>query len=159
MLRYIDLIFAQHLLQEIRVDDPKNRIDMSLEDIEIVLSRHWASNLNTPVFLVDSVGNLIFINEAAEPLLGFRFAEIGEIGAEFWATAFSITDERGDPIPAEEQPLAIALSQQKPAHRKFNAIGLDGIKREIEATCFPLINSEGNFFGVAAMFWHTESTD
>lgn len=138
---------------------PRNRIDMSKEDIEIVLSRHWASNLNTPIFLVDSEGSLIFINEAAEPLLGFRFAEVGEISAEFWSTAFAITDNEGNIIPPEELPLAIALNHRKPAHRRFNTVGLDGVERAIETTCFPLINSEGKFLGAVALFWHLESID
>jgi len=75
---------------------------MSQEDLEIVLCRHWASNLNSPIILVDAEGNLIFFNEAAEPLIGVRFAEVGEVSAEVWSTAFAIADDDGNLLALEE---------------------------------------------------------
>ena len=132
---------------------------MSQEVLEIVLCRHWASNLNSPIFLVDSEGNLIFYNEAAEPLIGVRFAEAGEMSAEVWSTAFAIADDDGNLLTPEELPLWISLTQQRPAHRQFIAVGLDNIKRSIETTCFPLINRSGKMLGAVAVFWDLGEVD
>lgn len=132
---------------------------MSQEHVEIVLCRHWASNLNTPIFLVDAEGNLLFYNEAAEPMVGMRFAEVGEMSTEVWSTAFSITDEEGKLIAPEDLPLSIALSQQRPAHGRFNAVAFDKIERTIETTCFPLINRAGNLLGAVAIFWRMDAYD
>ena len=132
---------------------------MSSEEVEIVLCRHWASNLSTPIFLVDANGNLIFYNEAAEPMLGVRFAEVGEMSSEVWSSAFSIKDDSGNLIPAEELPLSIAINQQLPAHRTFKATAYDNVERIIETTCFPLINREGKQLGAVAIFWRLDADD
>lgn len=132
---------------------------MSHEDLEIVLCRHWASNLNTPIFLVDSEGNLIFYNEAAEPLIGVRFAEADEMSAEVWSTAFSIADDDGNPLAQEELPLWISLTEQRPAHRRFSAVGLDNNRGFIETTCFPLISQSGKLLGAVAIFWRLDEGD
>ena len=132
---------------------------MSNEDVEIVLCRHWASNLSTPIFLVDASGNLIFYNEAAEPMLGVRFAEVGEMGSEIWSTTFSITDDAGNLIPPDDLPLSIALNQQRPAHGRFKATAYDKVERIIETTCFPLINRGGRQLGAVAIFWRFDSED
>ena len=50
--------------------------------IEIILSRQLADCLSMPVFITDTVGNLIFYNEPAENLLGTRFEETGEMKVE-----------------------------------------------------------------------------
>jgi len=51
------------------------------KDIEVILSRHLASCLAMPIFIVDPVGNLLFYNEPAELILGRRFEETGEMPA------------------------------------------------------------------------------
>jgi PAS domain-containing protein len=148
------------LLQAIReVQTQGKQIDMPQEEIEIVLSRHWVSNLSVPMFLVDSEGNLIFFNEAAEPLLGLHFAEVGTMKAEDWSTTFAITDVDEGLIPQDELPLWIALNKQKPAHRRFNTVGLDNVERIVETTCFPLISRDGTMHGAIAVFWHITDVD
>jgi PAS domain-containing protein len=126
---------------------------MSQLEIENILCRHWASHLQTPVFLVDPEGNLLFYNEAAEPLLGRRFAETGTMSAAEWSTAFHITDENDVPIKPAELPLSIALAEKRPAHRRFWTIGLDNKRRFIETTCLPLIGQADRFLGAVAFFW------
>ena len=78
---------------------------MGQQEIELILSRHWSSYLDTPIFLVDPVGNLLYYNEPAEIILGRRFAETGEMTAEEWSTIFSITDEELRLLDPEELPL------------------------------------------------------
>ena len=46
---------------------------MAQQPIELILFRQLATTLAVPVFLVDERGDLVFLNEAAERLLGVRF--------------------------------------------------------------------------------------
>lgn len=126
---------------------------MSQLEIETILCRHWASHLQTPVFLVDPEGNLLFYNEPAEPLLGQRFAETGAMGAAEWGTVFRVTDENDVPIKPEELPLSIALAKRQPAHRRFWLVGFDNQRRFIETTCLPIIGQADRFLGAVAFFW------
>ena len=129
---------------------------MNQQEIEIILSRHWASHLTTPVFLVDPEGNLLYYNEAAEQILGRRFAETGKMGAEEWSTAFKITDDDGALLEPEELPLNIALNQCRPAHKCFWLTGLDNVKRHVETTCFPLLGQHDRFLGALSLFWELD---
>ena len=126
---------------------------MSQLEIETILCRHWASHLQTPVFLVDPEGNLLFYNEPAEPILGRRFAETGAMSAAEWGTAFRVTDENDFPVKPEELPLSIALAKRQPAHRRFWLVGFDNKRRFIETTCLQLIGQADRFLGAVAFFW------
>ena len=121
--------------------------------IEVILSRHLASCLAMPIFIVDPVGNLLFYNEPAELILGRRFEETGEMPADEWATAFTPTDESANEIPPESLPLMIALTERHPAHLRLWIRGLDGSRRHIEVTAFPLIGQARQFLGAIAIFW------
>ena len=50
---------------------------MAAHEIEIILNRQLADCLSIPVFITDTIGNLIFYNEPAEEVLGKRFEETG----------------------------------------------------------------------------------
>jgi PAS domain-containing protein len=126
------------------------------QEIEIILCRHWASHLMTPVFLVDPDGNLIFYNEAAEPIIGRRYAETGKMGSEEWSTTFRFTDDDGALLEPEKLPLTIALNEYRPAHKCLWLTGLDSVKRHIETTCFPLIGQSDRFLGAVALFWELD---
>jgi PAS domain-containing protein len=126
---------------------------VSLQEIETILCRHWASHLQTPVFLVDPEGNLLFYNEPAELILGRRFAETGAMSAAEWSTAFKATDDNDVPIRPDELPLSVALSERQPAHKRFWIVGLDHDRRYIETTALPLIGQADRFLGAVAFFW------
>lgn len=126
---------------------------MSQQEIELILSRHLASHLQTPIFLVDPEGNLLYYNEPAELILGRRFAETGPMSVEEWSTAFKATDENDLLLKPEELPLAIALAERRPAHKRFWITGLDNVRRYIETTGLPLIGQAGRFQGAIAFFW------
>ena len=129
---------------------------MSQQEIETILCRHWASHLQTPVFLVDPQGNLLFYNEPAELILGRRFAETGTMGAAEWSTAFRVTDDQNVALKPEELPLSIALAEHQPAHKRMWLVGLDNKRRYIETTCLPLIGQAGRFLGAMAFFWELD---
>lgn len=126
---------------------------MSQQEIEVILSRHLAEYLAMPIFLVNPQGDLIFYNEPAEAILGKRYNETGSMPATEWSIVFHPMDHDGSPIPPQELPLMIALTQRRPAHRNFWIRGLDGAAREIELTAFPLIGQAGRFLGAIAIFW------
>lgn len=126
---------------------------MSQQEIEMILMRQLASYLAMPTLIVDPVGNLVFYNEPAEPILGRRFEETGEMPMHEWVTAFEPTDEEGVIIPHKELPLVIALNERRPTHRLVWIRGLDDVQRHVEATCFPLIGQANRYLGAVAIFW------
>jgi PAS domain-containing protein len=126
------------------------------QEIEIILTRHWASHLTTPIFLVDPQGTLLYYNEAAEYILGRRFAETGRMGIDEWSVIFKMTDDNNVLIKREELPLMIALTECRPAHRRLWLVGLDKVRRHIRTTCIPLVGESDRFLGVVALFWELE---
>ena len=123
------------------------------QPIEIILMRELADHLATPIFVVDADGDLLFYNEPAEKLLGSRFDETGMMPFAEWATVFTPTDEHGAPIPPDGLPLGIAVQQHRPAHGDMWIRGLDGERRKLTVTAFPLKGQWGEHLGSAAIFW------
>ena len=129
---------------------------MSNQQIEIILSRQLADSLSVPVFLVDTVGNLLFFNEPAEEILGVRFEETGFMPAEEWSSIFKPQDDHGNLLPMESLPLVKTLRNQTPNHGEFWISKLDGSERnKISATAFPIIGRPNRFVGAMALFWKT----
>lgn len=128
---------------------------MSQKEIEVILTRHLASYLATPIFIVDPEGTLLFYNEPAEAILGRRYEETGEMPMSEWATIFAPLDEEETPLPPMALPLAIALTEHRPAHRRLRIRGLDGVARRIEVAAFPLIGQAERFLGAVAIFWES----
>jgi PAS domain S-box-containing protein len=121
--------------------------------IELILLRQLAGGLAVPIFVVDAAGDLLFINEAAERLLGLRFDEIGEMTFGEWTTAFTPRGDQGRPLESAELPLAIAIRERRPAHGPLQIVGQDGVARAIEVTALPLEGAHGQLLGGVAMFW------
>ncbi len=130
---------------------------MPQKAIEIILMRQLATYLAMPILLADNEGNILFYNEPAEVLLGRRFDETGGIPAGEWAASFGATDEDGTDLPVHALPLVIALEKRKAAHRTFWIKGLDGIRRKIESTAFPLEGQSGRQLGAVTIFWERDS--
>lgn len=125
--------------------------------IELILTRQLASTLAMPVFLVDPHGTLVFYNEPAEGLLGIRFEETGEMPAAEWTTLWEPTGDDGRPLPPERLPLMVAVAERRPVHSAFWIRGLDGTRRRIEATAFPLIRLAEHLLGAVVLFWEAPS--
>lgn len=123
------------------------------EPIEMILLRQWASYLSLPVWIMDADGSLVYYNEAAEPVLGRQFEELGPVSVPELADVFPARDERGRPLAAEEMPIAAALLQQRPAHNRISFRAFDGEVRVIEVTAFPVVGQAGTLLGAVAMFW------
>ena len=130
---------------------------MAQKPIELILTRHLANSLATPVFLVDAEGTLVFYNEPAERVLGMRFEETGEMPASDWATAWMPTNADGLPIPAEELPLSVAMAERHPAHGTHTIQASDGHRRHIAVTAIPLVQPDNLVVGAAAFFWEVRT--
>ena len=128
---------------------------MAQRSVELILFRQLATSLAVPVFLVDQDGDLIYLNEAAEALLGIRLQEMDEMPFDVWTTAFRPRAADGTAAPAEDLPLVRALKERKPAHVPLVITGSDGVQRTIEITAFPLEGGRGRRIGAVAMFWET----
>lgn len=126
---------------------------MAQQQVEVILARHLAENLALPIFIVDPLGNLIFFNEPAEAVLGLRFGDTGLLPASEWSTMFEPVDKDGEPIPPEDLPLVIAMTQSHPAHKEFWIRGLDNKLRKIQLTAFPLIGQSEQISAAIAIFW------
>lgn len=119
----------------------------------LILMRELASNLATPIFLVDAEGTLVFFNEAAEGVLGMSQADAGELAREEWAGMFSPEDLGGRALPPDEVPLSRALDERRPVHASLRLTGRDGVRRSIAVTAFPLLSAPEEFAGAVAIFW------
>ena len=126
-------------------------------EVEVILLKQVASYLAMPIFLVDPEGTLVYYNEPAERLLGYRYEETGEMAIGEWSTVFVPRDEHGNQIPAEELPLGVALIQRRPAHGTMWIDALDDETHHITVTAFPLVGQHDRNLGAVAIFW--ESTE
>lgn len=129
---------------------------MPQQEIELILTKQLASYLAMPIFLVDTVGTLIYYNEPAELILGRRYDETGEMPLEEWGSAFAPTGTSGDALSADDLPLAVAVHDRRPAHATFWIKGLDGVDRQISVTAVPLVGQGERELGSLAIFWEEE---
>lgn len=112
--------------------------------------------MSLPVFIIEAAGELVYYNEAAEVLLGRRFDEAGQIQLADLSSIFQTRDENGAPLANEALPIAIALNERRPSHRRFQYWGLDGIWHMIDVTGLPLTGQGGKHLGAVAIFWEVE---
>lgn len=126
---------------------------MPHQQIELILSRQLADNLSIPIFIVDTVGNLLFYNEPAEELLGLRFEETGAMPVEEWSTIFKPQDDKGEILPASALPLVQTIKKQEPAHGSFWIRSMKGELLKIAVTSYPIIGRPHRFLGAVALFW------
>lgn len=127
------------------------------KEIEVILTRQLAGYLTVPIFIIDPDGNLLYYNEPAQSILGQRFEDTGEMSATEWGKIFTPMNEQGEPLPIDELPIIIALREHHPATLRFAIIGLDGARRLIDVTAFPLDGIGERHLGAVAMFWEART--
>lgn len=121
------------------------------QPLDLILARNLMSTLETPAFLVDVDGVMVFYNEAAGALLGRRFEETGRLTREQW-NEIGPVDTEGNPIASENLPLAVALREGRPAHGRFHICTDSRAIVEVETSAVPLVSS-GDFHGALVVFW------
>ena len=127
----------------------------SPKSLPLILARELASNLATPMFLLDPGGMLVFFNDAAAQLLGRPFSEVGEIPSGEFGTSLQMTTPEGEPIRRRDAPAGVAFFEHRPAHMILLATGYDGSRHRLEATAYPLFGAEGEMHGVVSVFWES----
>jgi PAS domain-containing protein len=128
-------------------------VETQQKQLLLILAREFTSNLSTPSLIADADGTLVFYNEAAEAVVGKRFAETGELPLEEWLQTFEPRTTDSKPLPAERRPAHIALVERRPAHERYLITSTDGVEREVEVTAFPLYAHTEEFVGIVAIFW------
>ncbi len=124
------------------------------KSLALIRAREVATNLSLPIALLDPHGAIVFYNVAAEAILGDAFDALGELSSEAWAASFEPERRDGTPIPMHEMPAGVALVERRPHHLDLFYTGIDGVRREVGVTAFPLLGRDGELFGAFAIFWH-----
>jgi hypothetical protein len=126
---------------------------MAQQPVELILFRQLAGYLSMPVFIIGPDESLAYYNEAAEPLVGRPYSQVGTIMLNDINTMFAVTDEHGDPVPPDQLPLTVAVREHRPVHTRLKGKALDGQHHYIAITALPLQGQGGRWLGAAAIFW------
>lgn len=129
------------------------------KNLVLILAREFASKLATATFVADADGTLVFYNEPAEELLGQSFAETGEVPMDEFALRFHMEESEGTPMAPTSRPGRTALNEQRAVHRNFRITTLDGVKREISSTAFPLFSRPDECVGIMSIFWERQNNN
>jgi len=125
----------------------------------VVLARELASNLPTPMFLIDANGMMVFYNDATATILGKTFEEVGEIPSAQFGAGLDLATVDGQPILRRDTPAGVAFFQHRPIHQILQATGFDGRRSTYDAAAHPLFGPDGEMQGVVCVFWeHTSAT-
>jgi PAS domain-containing protein len=123
--------------------------------VALILARELAVNLTTPMWIWDEQGVLVYLNEPAEEIIGRRYQDLGLLQQDD-LPQFQPEDLDGNPIDASQLTAVVALRDRSPSHRVMRIVGLDGVKRKIEATSFPLFTRGDELVGAVSVFWLLE---
>jgi PAS domain-containing protein len=121
-------------------------------NVALILARELAVNLATPMWIWDEEGTLAYMNEPAEAIVGRRQQDLGTLHQTDFPQ-FQPEDLDGNPIDPSQLPSAIALRERRATHRVVRIMGLDGVKRTIEGSAFPLFTRGDQFVGAVSLFW------
>jgi PAS domain-containing protein len=128
--------------------------------VELILMRQLASYLATPIFLVGAQGELLFYNEAAEGVLGYRFDEAVELPLAQWVRAFPLFSRTsGEALTIDEIPVMRALKERNPVHGSLLYERPGGERVPVLATAIPLVGQGAKVLGAAAIFWPASPED
>ena len=126
------------------------------KSLVLILARELAENLATPIYIADENGELIFFNEPAEQIASGRFSEASETSIADWVKLLQPETLDGRPLERDEMPGGIAFAERRPAHATMRITGLDGNRRTLETTAFPLFGPDEEFHGIMAIFWELQ---
>lgn len=120
--------------------------------VALILARELAVNLFTPVLIWDEDGSLVYFNEPAAAVIGRPYDDLSDLSVEE-LEQFRAEDLDGTPVDVSELPSAVAVRERRADHRVMCVTGLDGVKRRISVTAFPLFVRGNHFVGAMAVFW------
>jgi PAS domain S-box-containing protein len=123
------------------------------KSLPLILAREFASNLATPLAVIDEDGTLVFFNEPAERIIGQTHAELGDLAEDEWRARFQAERRDGSAVSAEEMPTAVARRLLRPAHETLVFTMFDGRRRTLSVTAIPMLGREQDLAGVVVVFW------
>ena len=126
------------------------------KSLPLILAREFASNVATPLSILDEQGTLVFFNEPAERIIGQTHAELGELSAAEWRARFRAQRPDGTPVADEELPTSVALRHLRPAHETLVYTMLDGHRRTLSVTAIPMLERGEELAGVVVVFWEAD---
>jgi PAS domain-containing protein len=110
------------------------------------------------MFLLNQDGVLVYFNDAAEQIIGKPFAESAR--STRWSSGdLRLSQIDGTPISRGLSPTGIAFLQRRPSHQVLLATGLDGVRRTVQATAYPLFGAGDELHGVVTVFWEGAPDD
>ena len=127
---------------------------MGQHDIEVILMRQLAGHLVVPVLVVNLGMDIVYYNEAAEEILGLRFAETGKLSTAEAREHFLVLDAAGSAIPPKAGPIYSAM-RDKHAHTRDIVLQRvsDGRQQAMQAVAFPLLAQGDRELGTVCMLW------
>jgi len=128
------------------------------KSLPVILAREFASNLATPLAVIDEEGTLVFFNEPAERIIGQTHAELGDLSEEEWRARFQAERRDGTQISADEMPTSVARRLRRPAHETLHFTMLDGQQRTLSVTAIPMLGREQDVAGVVVVFWEDDGS-
>lgn len=126
------------------------------QPVEMILLRQLASRLTVPTWMLDAEGNLLYYNDAAAPLIGTPFDDVGPFHAEEIREQFGLTDLDGNPLDDHDFPVAVTLAKHVPSHGELRYRGLNGRWRNVAVSTIPIEGQAGRFLGVLTVFWEID---
>jgi PAS domain-containing protein len=121
--------------------------------LPLILARELAANLATPMFLIDADGLLAYCNDAAELMIGRTLGELGATTAGEFGGMLELSAVDGSPLRRRDTPPGKAFLEREPAHQRLLITALDGTRREVEVTAYPLFGRDEQMHGVLTVFW------
>jgi PAS domain S-box-containing protein len=118
----------------------------ALEQDRTVLTK-LANASHIAITVVNRDGNIVFVNEQAERILGLQKESISQ--RTYNDSEWKITDLDGNPFPDEQLPFQVVQSTQKPAYDIRHAIEWpDGRRVLLAINALPLLDENGEFWGM-----------
>jgi PAS domain S-box-containing protein len=128
------------------------------KSLPVILAREFASNLATPLAVIDEDGTLVFFNEPAERIIGQTHAELGDLSEDEWRARFQAERLDGTAVGPEEMPTSVARRLRRPAHETLHFTMLDGQQRTLSVTAIPMLGREQDVAGVVVVFWEDDGS-
>lgn len=120
--------------------------------VALILARELAEKLSTPMWIWDEDGVLVYFNEPAAAVIGRPYDDISDMRLGE-LDQFRAEELDGEPIGSAELPSVVAMRERRADHRVMCVTGLDGVRRTISVTAFPLFVRGNQFVGAMAVFW------
>jgi PAS domain-containing protein len=126
------------------------------KSLPLILAREFASNVATPLSILDEHGTLVFFNEPAERIIGRTHAELGDLSEQEWRALFPAERPDGSPVAVEKTPTAVARRLLRPTHETLVYTMLDGQRHTLSVTAIPLLERGEELAGVVVVFWEAD---